>query len=92
MIAQIHMYRTAPFHSSSYYHPSELTHDPQNGIGYTYVKEPRVISGGGGGGTPPTSNNEDELSTVGSILGASVCFLLFCLIIFSIAYPLENVF
>lgn len=34
-----------------------------------------------------SNNTNDDLSTIGSILGAVVCFLLFFLIIFSIAYP-----
>lgn len=43
------------------------------------------------GASAPNYNNgatsADDLSTMGSILGAVVCFLLFCLIILSIAYP-----
>jgi hypothetical protein len=42
---------------------------------------------GNGNNNTNSNNNGDDLSTIGSILGAVVCFLLFCLIIFSLAYP-----
>jgi hypothetical protein len=35
-----------------------------------------------------SSSYDDELSTVGSILGATFCFVLFLVILASIAYPL----
>jgi len=34
-----------------------------------------------------SSNDDDSASTLAALLGACLCFLLFCVILFSIAYP-----
>ena len=66
--------RTLP--SASYYER------PAPGHGYTYVKERLPVTK-----QSAVESNSDDLSSIGSILGAVLCFLLFCVIIFSIAYP-----
>jgi len=64
---------------------------PSNYVDY-YGNKPVEMNSYGATIKPSASqntnnNNADDLSTMGNILGAIVCFLLFCLIIFSIAYP-----
>lgn len=84
MLQQQQAYNNNNYHApthGSFNDPLDDDHDdaPPSYLRASYTKPP-----------PPganNSNNTDDLSAVGSILGAVVCFLLFCLIIASIAYP-----